>query len=64
MSIRLLASIVALSVTASAGRAEDWPRFRGPGGTGVATGKVLPPDTWTTTQNVAWKYEVPGHGWS
>src|SRR5262249_47035492 len=64
VSIRLLASIVALCVTAAAGRTEDWPQFRGPAGTGGVTGKVLPPDTWTTTKNVAWKYEVPGHGWS
>ncbi len=42
----------------------DWPQFRGPGGTGVVTGKVLPPDTWGAKENVAWKYEVPGHGWS
>ena len=63
MSIRLLALVV-LSVTATVGRAGDWPQFRGPGGTGVVTDKVLPPDAWTTTKNVAWKYEVPGHGWS
>jgi len=42
----------------------DWPQFRGPGGTGVVTGKTLPPDTWTAKENVAWKFEVPGHGWS
>jgi len=42
----------------------DWPQFRGPGGTGVVTGKTLPPDTWSAKENVAWKYEVPGHGWS
>lgn len=42
----------------------DWPQFRGPGGTGVVMSKVLPPDTWTAKENVAWKYEVPGHGWS
>jgi outer membrane protein assembly factor BamB len=64
VSIRLLASVVALSVTAAVVRGDDWPRFRGPGGTGVVTGKVFPPDAWTTTQNIAWKYEVPGHGWS
>lgn len=44
--------------------AADWPQFRGPGGTGVVTGKVIPPDTWAAKENVAWKYEVPGHGWS
>jgi len=44
--------------------ASDWPQFRGPGGTGVITDSTLPPHRWTTTESVAWKYEVPGYGWS
>jgi outer membrane protein assembly factor BamB len=62
--IRLFAAIVAAFVTADLVSAADWPQFRGPGGSGVVTGAMVPPDTWTGTQNVAWKYEVPGHGWS
>src|SRR5262245_56873428 len=42
---------------------ENWPGFRGPQGTGVAEGKDLP-DMWSATENVAWKVEVPGRGWS
>lgn len=57
----LLAAVVSLPSAASGG---DWPQFRGPGGAGVVTDRVLPPDTWTPTRNVAWRYEVPGHGWS
>ena len=64
MPTRLLATYITLLVVTAPGRAADWPQFRGPGGTGVVTGTVVPPDTWTGTQNVAWKYEVPGHGWS
>src|SRR5581483_9410478 len=60
---RLLPAVLALALPPAAGAA-DWPQFRRPGGTGVVTGPVLPPDTWTTTQNVAWKYDVPGRGWS
>jgi outer membrane protein assembly factor BamB len=37
--------------------------FRGPQGTGVAEGKDLP-DTWSATDNIAWKAEIPGRGWS
>jgi outer membrane protein assembly factor BamB len=62
--LRFVASMIAVLFGAGAGRTEDWPRFRGPEGAGVVTSGVLPPDTWTGTQNVAWRYEVPGHGWS
>ena len=41
----------------------DWPEFRGPGGQGHSTAKALPL-TWSETENVAWKVEIPGLGWS
>jgi outer membrane protein assembly factor BamB len=65
MSFRLLAlAAIALAFAPSAGRAEDWPQFRGPGGTGVVAGNVVPADKWTTEENVAWKADLPGNGWS
>ena len=42
---------------------ESWPQFRGPGARGVASGPNLP-DRWSATENVAWKTDVPGRGWS
>ena len=42
---------------------EKWAQFRGPGSMGVAEDPNLP-DTWSTTENVAWKTEIPGSGWS
>jgi outer membrane protein assembly factor BamB len=42
---------------------DNWPQFRGPGSTGVADDPALP-DHWSTTQNVAWKTDIPGSGWS
>jgi len=58
-------SLVALALASpAAARGEDWPQFRGPGGAGVVAGKTVPPDTWDKSRNVAWRYEVPGHGWS
>ncbi|MEX2168625.1 MAG: PQQ-binding-like beta-propeller repeat protein [Pirellulales bacterium] len=41
----------------------NWPQFRGPGSRGVAGGANLP-DRWSATENVAWKTDVPGRGWS
>jgi hypothetical protein len=38
--------------------AADWPRFRGPNGSGIAT-NANPPITWSDSQNVRWKTELP-----
>ncbi|HXJ61141.1 MAG TPA: PQQ-binding-like beta-propeller repeat protein [Verrucomicrobiae bacterium] len=41
----------------------NWPQFRGPGALGVADNPGLP-ERWGTNENVVWKVEIPGHGWS
>jgi len=43
--------------------AEDWPCFRGPTRQGVSSEKSLPLH-WSSSQNVSWKSEIPGSGWS
>ena len=48
---------------------ENWPQFRGPLSTGLAPsteGRNDPrlPERWSATENVAWKTEIPGVGWS
>lgn len=42
---------------------ENWPQFRGPKSTGVVEDPSLP-DSWSETENVIWKSEIPGLGWS
>ncbi|MDB6055690.1 MAG: outer rane biosis protein BamB, partial [Verrucomicrobiales bacterium] len=42
---------------------QDWPEFRGPTGQGYSTSKSVP-ITWSAENNVAWKNEIPGNGWS
>lgn len=44
-------------------QASDWPEFRGPTGQGISDA-VNVPMQWSATQNVAWKVDVPGRGWS
>lgn len=58
MYLRLL--LAALSLTALL--AADWPRFRGPNGSGIAADKDVPVK-WTD-DNVLWKSELPGKGHS
>lgn len=42
---------------------DNWTRFRGPDGTGVAADDPRLPDTWDQEQNVEWKTKIPGRGW-
>ena len=63
--MRSSAIAIATAVLAASGLvfAEDWPRFRGTAA-GVAVDHPDLPDTWSATENVRWKVDVPGLGWS
>lgn len=53
----------ALLGLATASASDQWPQFRGPQAGRVADDPSLP-DTWSETQNVVWKTDIPGSGWS
>ena len=63
-SASLLVPALVLVIDATA-FAQDWPSFRGPQGSGVATA-ATPPSTWnvTTSANVAWRIPIAGLGHS
>src|SRR5262245_55222374 len=42
---------------------DQWPQFRGTQAGSVPDNPALP-DTWSETQNVVWKTDIPGYGWS
>ncbi|WDQ16411.1 outer membrane protein assembly factor BamB family protein [Rhodopirellula sp. P2] len=42
--------------------ADDWSRFRGPNGSGIASSNEPVPVRWSPTQNVKWKLALPGAG--
>jgi outer membrane protein assembly factor BamB len=42
---------------------DQWPQFRGPQA-GVVPDDPNLPDTWSETDNVVWKVDIPGMGWS
>jgi outer membrane protein assembly factor BamB len=44
-------------------QAENWPRWRGPQGNAFSS-EVPLPTHWSTTDNVAWKVQIPGEGFS
>ena len=44
-------------------RAENWPRFRGPTGQGISL-DASPPLHWSESENIVWKTDIAGEGWS
>ena len=58
--LSFLSSFLASTMLVSA---ENWPQFRGPTAQGLSTERNLPL-TWSATENVAWKTELPGEAWS
>src|SRR5262245_42714838 len=58
----VFALAVLLPVLASTTQADDWPQFRGPGGTGIVAGNL--PTEWSADKNVTWKANVDGVAWS
>ena len=63
LMVRIPLSFALLLAAAFASAEDNWPRFRGPHGTGVAETDA-PPDTWSTTENIRWVTEISGRGWS
>ncbi len=58
---KILPLMLALSCVARG--ADNWPQFRGPEGQGHTDAAHLPL-TWSKTQNVTWRTELPGKGFS
>jgi outer membrane protein assembly factor BamB len=42
-------------------RAENWPQWRGPDGKGISQERGLP-ESWGSTENIAWKAKIRGLG--
>mgnify|MGYP002822667500 FL=1 len=47
----------------SAAGQENWPQFRGPDALGISGNPDLP-DKWSPKENVLWKRDIAGRGWS
>ncbi|HEV3345366.1 MAG TPA: PQQ-binding-like beta-propeller repeat protein [Pirellulales bacterium] len=62
--LRLLAAAAAVYLAAPpAARADNWPQWRGPLGNSISEEQGLPL-TWSESQGVAWKVDLPGWGTS
>lgn len=61
-TIRLVLAVVLTSVVASSVVAQEWTRFRGPNGNGIAADVNFP--SAPTEEDFKWKVELPGLGHS
>lgn len=51
-----------LTLVSTVAIADDWPRFRGQAGSGVASDSDSLPNAWSPDSNLAWKVQLPGPG--
>jgi outer membrane protein assembly factor BamB len=58
-----LALVAALVLSSGLTATAQWPQFRGPRSGDIPDDPRLP-DSWSETENVAWKIDIPGDGWS
>ena len=58
---RWAVGLLALSMSSPLA-AEDWSRFRGPNGSGVAVDAQSLPESFSATENLQWKVPLPGPG--
>ncbi len=58
-----ISALLVLTAVPRTVHAQHWQQFRGPQA-GVAPDDPRLPDTWTTTENVAWRIDIPGRSWS
>lgn len=56
--------LLLLAGGATAANTDDWPRFRGPNANGSIPDDPRLPIRWSQTENVLWKTDVKGLGWS
>ena len=51
-----------LAFCAAPAPAGDWPRFLGPDGSGISRDQQPLPVKWSETENLKWKFKMPGPG--
>ena len=62
MNRRTFLPLLAAPAVMGQARQDHWPHWRGPMKTGVASTPA--PLKWTASENIAWKLDIPGRGFS
>ncbi|GDY10421.1 serine/threonine protein kinase [Planctomycetia bacterium] len=61
ITMRMFLIVVACLAATHTIHAADWTQFRGPSGAGISADSNVPL-TWSDTENLRWKMELPGPG--
>ncbi|MCX6890570.1 MAG: PQQ-binding-like beta-propeller repeat protein [Verrucomicrobia bacterium] len=61
-TVLVLGIALLAAVPGPSSASDEWPRFRGPDGSGLAAGDARPPTNWSATSNLKWKAALPGPG--
>lgn len=61
VALAAVCAVAALRAETEQNPMENWPQWRGPHASGVAP-SANPPATWSESENVRWKVEIPGRG--
>ena len=61
-TVLVLGIALLAAVPGPSSASDEWPRFRGPDGSGLAAGDARPPTNWSATSNLNWKAALPGPG--
>jgi outer membrane protein assembly factor BamB len=61
LALTLAATYLPFCMTGAA-NAADWPRFRGPNGSGVSPDAQATPIKWSEADNLQWSVDLPGQG--
>ena len=59
MRLRIFLCLLAATMASALPDAQQWPRFRGFDDGNIADDPNLP-DTWSETENIRWKTDIPG----
>jgi outer membrane protein assembly factor BamB len=61
-AIGIFSGLAVFAICTSPAQAGDWARFHGPDGSGVSTDTQPVPVKWSETENLKWRYKMPGPG--
>ena len=56
-------AIISIAILIQCNPESHWPQFLGPGGNNMSSETNLPME-WGNNNNLIWKYQIPGKGWS
>ena len=64
VSLCAVGLLTSIALPLASVESDNWSQFRGSKRTGVVPDDPQLPETWSATNNIAWRTAIPGRGWS